>query len=255
MLLAGKRVHPEDRPSVSPGSKQVCPAGQRGPFGPHPGQRGQVLECTCGPCIGMAGSPSSGGVQRQGLTNASSRAAAAPRTPCLYGQPPDRAMAALAGASPTRPNGEDGPGKGTQPESVPSSASCSSFRPATGSSVESCAARTSWPLRSSRHAAKVAAAAVGAHGRETSPGPHPGGRGPDHGPAPNIRPSAYSCSAGWTRTSCPGSRNGAGGDTWTARTTASARAAKHAAWDREPGGQGGHRRCGRSHGTTWTTSE
>ena len=62
-LLKGKTVSPSVSLSISPGSKQVLSmlAGC-GALGDILASGARVLECACGPCIGMGFSPSSGGV-------------------------------------------------------------------------------------------------------------------------------------------------------------------------------------------------
>ncbi len=61
-LLKGKRIHPDVSMSVSPGSSSVLRAlcGEKLESIIFSGAR--LLECACGPCIGMGFSPSSGGV-------------------------------------------------------------------------------------------------------------------------------------------------------------------------------------------------
>ncbi|MBQ8563762.1 MAG: aconitate hydratase [Firmicutes bacterium] len=62
-LLKGKTIHPEVSLSISPGSKQVlaqlCDCGALSDI---LASGARVLECACGPCIGMGFAPSSGGV-------------------------------------------------------------------------------------------------------------------------------------------------------------------------------------------------
>lgn len=62
-LLKGKTIHPEVSLSISPGSKQVlaqlCDCGALSDI---LASGARVLECACGPCIGMGFAPNSGGV-------------------------------------------------------------------------------------------------------------------------------------------------------------------------------------------------
>jgi aconitate hydratase len=63
LLLRGKRVNPAIDAMVSPGSKQVLSMlAKEGLIQPLLDAGVRLLECTCGPCIGMGGSPVSAGV-------------------------------------------------------------------------------------------------------------------------------------------------------------------------------------------------
>ena len=62
-MLKGKTVHPSVSMSVSPGSKQVLTMlANCGALADILASGARVLECACGPCIGMGFSPNSGGV-------------------------------------------------------------------------------------------------------------------------------------------------------------------------------------------------
>lgn len=62
-MLKGKTVHPSVSMSVSPGSKQVLTMlANCGALSDILTSGARVLECACGPCIGMGFSPNSGGV-------------------------------------------------------------------------------------------------------------------------------------------------------------------------------------------------
>ena len=62
-VLQGKRVHPEVDLIIAPGSRQVLHLLAQGGALTHLIAAGaRVLECACGPCIGMGQVPSSGGV-------------------------------------------------------------------------------------------------------------------------------------------------------------------------------------------------
>ena len=62
-LLKGKTIKPEVSLSVSPGSKQVLAMlADCGALSDILASGARVLECACGPCIGMGFSPNSGGV-------------------------------------------------------------------------------------------------------------------------------------------------------------------------------------------------
>ena len=62
-LLKGKTISPEVSLSISPGSKQVLTMlSECGALTDILASGARVLECACGPCIGMGFSPNSGGV-------------------------------------------------------------------------------------------------------------------------------------------------------------------------------------------------
>ena len=62
-MLKGKTVHPNVSLSISPGSKQVLRMlSDCGALSHILASGARVLECACGPCIGMGFSPNSGGV-------------------------------------------------------------------------------------------------------------------------------------------------------------------------------------------------
>ncbi len=62
-LLKGKTIHPSVSLSISPGSKQVLSMlAESGALNDILDSGARVLECACGPCIGMGFSPNSAGV-------------------------------------------------------------------------------------------------------------------------------------------------------------------------------------------------
>ena len=62
-MLKGKTVHPNVSLSISPGSKQVYTMlAECGALADLIGAGARILECACGPCIGMGFSPQSAGV-------------------------------------------------------------------------------------------------------------------------------------------------------------------------------------------------
>ena len=62
-ILKGKNVHPDVSLTISPGSKQVFNMlAANGALINLIGAGARILECSCGPCIGMGQSPQSGGV-------------------------------------------------------------------------------------------------------------------------------------------------------------------------------------------------
>ena len=62
-ILKGKTVHPDVSLSIAPGSKQVYNMlAQNGALADLIAAGARILECACGPCIGMGQSPNSGGI-------------------------------------------------------------------------------------------------------------------------------------------------------------------------------------------------
>ncbi len=62
-ILKGKTVHPDVSLSIAPGSKQVYNMlAENGALADLIAAGARVLECACGPCIGMGQSPNSGGI-------------------------------------------------------------------------------------------------------------------------------------------------------------------------------------------------
>ena len=62
-MLKGKTIHPDVSLSISPGSKQVYTMmAECGALADLISAGARILECACGPCIGMGFSPKSGGI-------------------------------------------------------------------------------------------------------------------------------------------------------------------------------------------------
>lgn len=62
-ILRGNKVHPDVSLSIAPGSKQVYTMiAQNGALADMIAAGARILECACGPCIGMGQSPNSAGV-------------------------------------------------------------------------------------------------------------------------------------------------------------------------------------------------
>lgn len=62
-ILRGNKVHPNVSLSIAPGSKQVFTMiARNGALADLIAAGARILECACGPCIGMGQSPNSGGV-------------------------------------------------------------------------------------------------------------------------------------------------------------------------------------------------
>ena len=62
-ILKGKTVHPDVSLAIAPGSKQVYNMlAQNGALADLIAAGARILECACGPCIGMGQSPNSKGI-------------------------------------------------------------------------------------------------------------------------------------------------------------------------------------------------
>jgi aconitate hydratase len=62
-ILRGNKVHPDVSLAISPGSRQVFTMlAQNGALADMIAAGARILECACGPCIGMGQAPNSGGV-------------------------------------------------------------------------------------------------------------------------------------------------------------------------------------------------
>lgn len=62
-ILRGNKVHPDVSLAIAPGSKQVFTMiAQNGALADMIAAGARILECACGPCIGMGQSPCSGGI-------------------------------------------------------------------------------------------------------------------------------------------------------------------------------------------------
>ena len=62
-ILKGRTVHPDVSLSIAPGSKQVYNMlAENGALADLIAAGARILECACGPCIGMGQSPNSGGI-------------------------------------------------------------------------------------------------------------------------------------------------------------------------------------------------
>ncbi len=98
-MLKGKTVHPDVSLSISPGSKQVYTMlAQCGALADLIAAGARILECACGPCIGMGFSPKSAGVSLRTFNrNFEARSGTADAQVYLV-SPETAAASALAGA-------------------------------------------------------------------------------------------------------------------------------------------------------------
>ena len=97
-ILKGKTVHPDVSLSISPGSKQVYTMlAECGALAALIAAGARILECACGPCIGMGFSPRSGGVSLRTFNrNFEARSGTADARVYLV-SPETAAVSALAG--------------------------------------------------------------------------------------------------------------------------------------------------------------
>ena len=98
-ILKGKTIHPDVSLSISPGSKQVYTMlAECGALADLIDAGARILECACGPCIGMGFSPKSGGVSLRTFNrNFEARSGTADAGVYLI-SPETAAASALAGA-------------------------------------------------------------------------------------------------------------------------------------------------------------
>lgn len=98
-ILKGKTVHPDVSLSISPGSKQVYTMlAECGALADLIAAGARILECACGPCIGMGFSPKSGGISLRTFNrNFEARSGTADAKVYLV-SPETAAASALAGA-------------------------------------------------------------------------------------------------------------------------------------------------------------
>lgn len=97
-ILKGKTIHPDVSLSISPGSKQVYTMlAECGALADLIAAGARILECACGPCIGMGFSPRSGGVSLRTFNrNFEARSGTADARVYLV-SPETAAVSALAG--------------------------------------------------------------------------------------------------------------------------------------------------------------
>jgi aconitate hydratase len=98
LMLKNKRVAATTDLLVSPGSKQVVKMlAAEGLLAPIMDSGARILECTCGPCIGMGGSPVSGGVSARTFNRNFEGRSGTQDAKVFLVSPATAAMAALRG--------------------------------------------------------------------------------------------------------------------------------------------------------------
>ncbi len=137
LMLKGKTVHTATDLLVSPGSKQVLKMlAEEGLITPILDSGARILECACGPCIGMGGSPPSGSVSAR-TYNRNFEGRSGTRDAKVYlVSPQTAAMAALQGAFTDPATWGTPPEKPEIPPHTPDIREMFVFPPEDGSGVE-----------------------------------------------------------------------------------------------------------------------
>ena len=137
LLLKGRRIHPETDLMISPGSKQVLSMlASEGLLAHIIDSGARLLECTCGPCIGMGGSPTSGGVSARTFNRNFEGRSGTQDAQVYLVSPQTAAMAALRGAFTDPATWGDAPARVELPDSVPGITDLFLYPPADGAAVE-----------------------------------------------------------------------------------------------------------------------
>ncbi|MDK2956316.1 MAG: aconitate hydratase [Desulfovibrionales bacterium] len=136
-ILNGQKPHPDTDLLIAPGSRQVLlMLSREGLLDPIITSGARILECACGPCIGMGGSPSSGGVSARTFNRNFEGRSGTKDGQVYLVSPMTAAIAALNGKF-TDPAGWGEPPKRREfPADVPSIRAMFIDPPADGSKVE-----------------------------------------------------------------------------------------------------------------------
>jgi len=136
LMLKGKKVAPDTDTFISPGSKQVMKMlAREGLVEALLDSGARVLECTCGPCIGMGGSPVSGGVSARTYNRNFEGRSGTKDAKVYLVSPQTAAMAALRGEFTDPATWGDAPQKPELPAEAPSIRDMFIFPPEDGSQV------------------------------------------------------------------------------------------------------------------------
>ncbi|MGB9662191.1 MAG: aconitate hydratase [Moorellaceae bacterium] len=135
-ILKGKRVHPEVSLVISPGSRQVFYLlAQNGALADLIAAGARILECACGPCIGMGQAPPSGGVSVRTF-NRNFRGRSGTADASIYLASPEVAAATAITGVLTDPRELGEPICITLPDRFPADDSMLIFPPPPGTEVE-----------------------------------------------------------------------------------------------------------------------
>ncbi len=136
-VLADKHVHPDTPTSVSAGSKQVLDMlAREGDLGKMLMSGVRLLECSCGPCIGMGGAPVSAGVSVRTFNRNFEGRSGTADAQCYLASPLTAAQVALNGKFTDPATWGTAPNRPLLPEVVPSIRHLFVDPPADGSTVE-----------------------------------------------------------------------------------------------------------------------
>ena len=136
-VLCGKMADPATDTAVSPGSKQVLAMlSEQGLLNDLLQSGVRLLECACGPCIGMGGSPVSQGVSVRTFNRNFEGRSGTKDAQAYLVSPATAAQVALAGAFTDPATWGTPPPKPTLPSTCPSIRHLFVFPPADGSQVE-----------------------------------------------------------------------------------------------------------------------
>lgn len=135
-ILKGQRVHPEVSLVISPGSRQVFYLlAQNGALADLIAAGARILECACGPCIGMGQAPPSGGVSVRTF-NRNFRGRSGTADASIYLASPEVAAATAITGVLTDPRELGEPICITLPDRFPADDSMLIFPPPPGTEVE-----------------------------------------------------------------------------------------------------------------------
>jgi len=135
-ILAGKRVDPSTDLMIAPGSKQVLKMlAAEGLIDPLLDAGARILECACGPCIGMGGSPVSGGVSARTFNRNFEGRSGTQDAKVYLVSPQTAAVAALRGEFSDPATWGEAPVKAELPACAPNIRSLFVYPPADGSGV------------------------------------------------------------------------------------------------------------------------
>ncbi|EGJ48702.1 aconitate hydratase [Desulfocurvibacter africanus] len=137
LLLKGKRIKPETDLLIAPGSKQVLKMlSSEGLIDPLLDSGARLLEAACGPCIGMGGSPVSGGVSVRTFNRNFEGRSATKDAQVYLVSPATAAMIALCGEFSDPAGWGTPPAKPELPEQAPDIRHLFIYPPEDGSKVE-----------------------------------------------------------------------------------------------------------------------
>jgi aconitate hydratase len=135
-ILAGKRIDPATDLLIAPGSKQVLKMlAADGAIDPLLDAGARILECACGPCIGMGGSPVSAGVSARTFNRNFEGRSATQDAKVYLVSPQTAAVTALRGGFSDPATWGQAPVKAELPESAPNIRGLFLTPPADGADV------------------------------------------------------------------------------------------------------------------------